>query len=299
MTQNIFSVDVEDYFHPSELSGEISRWPSYPSRVDIGVNFLLDALAEHKIRATFFILGWVAKYHPGLVRHIAEAGHEIGCHSYSHRLIYHLTPAEFEADTLRAVNAIEDACGVTPRAYRAPSYSVTPKSLWALEVLAASGFTHDSSIYPIVHDRYGIPGFSRHACVIRTPSGSIVEVPIATVQLGADHIAPVGGGAYMRLFPYRYTAAGIRRINESEAQPACLYLHPWEVDPKQPRLAAGIVSRMRTYTGLRGMRGKTLRLLADFPFSTMTAVHPSANGLPILHNVTENRKELSLAAGAY
>lgn len=272
--KNVLSIDVEDYFHPSELGGNVKNWISYKSRVDVGVNFLLEALAEQQIRATFFVLGWIATHHPRLVQRIAEAGHEIGCHSNLHRLVYRLHPDEFRQDTIAAVKAIEDACGVTPRMYRAPSYSVTKESLWALEILTSCGFTHDSSIYPIAHDRYGIPQFPRHASYIETPSGGILEVPVATVRLG-QQVVPVGGGAYMRLFPYRYMAAGLRRINYKEKQPACLYFHPWELDPDQPRLAKSIISRLRTYSGLQGMRAKMKRLLQEFRFSTLTDVFPS------------------------
>jgi polysaccharide deacetylase family protein (PEP-CTERM system associated) len=143
-----------------------------------------------------------------------------------------------------------------------------------LEVLVELGFTHDSSIYPIQHDRYGIPGFGRHVQTLRTASGSIQEVPVATVQVSANRVTPVGGGGYLRLLPYRYTAAGIRRINEDEQAPACIYFHPWELDPDQPRLASTWTSRLRTYTGLRGMASKVDRLLRDFQFSTITSVHP-------------------------
>jgi polysaccharide deacetylase family protein (PEP-CTERM system associated) len=293
---NVFSVDVEDYFHPSELGGNISRWSLYQSRVNVGLEFLLEALAAHEVRATFFILGWVATHYPRLIRRIAEQGHEIGCHSYSHRLVYRLSPAEFQEDTRWAVQAIGDATGVVPRIYRAPSYSITRSSLWALDILASSGFTHDSSIYPIVHDRYGIPGFSRHACSIHTASGIITEVPIATVRLGQEHVAPVGGGAYMRLFPYRYTAAGIRRINRSEQAPACLYLHPWELDPDQPRLASNLVSHLRTYTGLRGMRRKTMQLLGEFQFGNLVAVHPTPLGLPAFTSLRSTERGRTSAA---
>jgi polysaccharide deacetylase family protein (PEP-CTERM system associated) len=151
---------------------------------------------------------------------------------------------------------------------------ITSESMWALDILAESGFTHDSSIYPISHDRYGIPGFGRHAQTLHTASGPIHEVPIATVRLSNQKIAPVGGGGYLRLLPYRYTAAGIRRINEQEGQPACMYFHPWELDLDQPRLASGLVSRLRTYTGLRGMASKLNRLFTEFQFSTMTSIHP-------------------------
>ena len=277
---NIFSVDVEDYFQPSELAGGVKNWTTFTPRVNIGTEFLLDLMEQHGVRGTFFILGWVAERHPRLIQKIVAAGHEIGCHSYSHRLVYELTPAEFEEDTVAAIRAIEDAGGVTPRAYRAPSYSVTARTPWALDILAGCGFTHDSSIYPIVHDRYGIPGFDRHAGTLKTDSGTLIEVPVATVKLGRNHIAPVGGGAYMRLFPYRYTAAGIRRINRTEAKPACMYLHPWEVDPGQPRLSSNIVSKIRTYAGLNTMRSKIARLLRDFRFDSMAAVYPAGANLP-------------------
>ncbi len=278
---NVLSIDVEDYFHPSELGGNVKNWTTHTSRVDVGVNFLLEILAERQIRATFFVLGWIATYHPRLVRRIADAGHEIGCHSNLHRLVYKLSPEEFRQDTLDAVKAIEDASGVTPRMYRAPSYSVTRKSLWALEILASCGFTHDSSIYPIAHDRYGIPRFPRHASYIDTAAGGILEVPVATVRLGRQ-VVPVGGGAYMRLFPYRYIAAGVRRINHQEKQPACLYFHPWELDPDQPRLAKNVISRLRTYSGLQGMCAKMRRLLHEFHFSTLTEVFPIPEVLPIV-----------------
>ena len=276
--KNIISVDVEEYFHPTELEGCISaaRWTSLPSLVEPQTRQVLDLFSRHGVKATFFLLGWVAERHPKLVRDIAAAGHEIGCHSYAHRLIYSLTPAEFRDDTRRAIQAIEDACGVTPRAYRAPSYSVTAQSLWALEILADCGFTHDSSIYPISHDRYGIPEFGSRARTLWTPSGPLIEVPIATVKLSERRMAPVGGGGYLRLLPYRYTAAGIRRINSHEEQPACIYFHPWELDPEQPRLARGLISRLRTYTGLASMRSKLEQLCADFEFCPLTAVHPTA-----------------------
>jgi polysaccharide deacetylase family protein (PEP-CTERM system associated) len=274
--RNVLSVDVEEYFHPAEVQAAVQfdQWPSLPSRVEHETERVLEMLARRQVSATFFVLGWVAEQHPGLVRRIAAAGHEVGCHSFAHRLVYDLSPAEFKRDTQRAIQAIEDACGVTPRVYRAPSYSVTRRSLWALEVLVECGFTHDSSIYPIHHDRYGIPGFGRHVQTLRTASGSIQEVPVATVQISANRVTPVGGGAYLRLLPYRYTAAGIRRINEQEQAPACIYLHPWELDPDQPRLASTWIARVRTYAGLRGMASKVDRLLRDFQFSTITAVHP-------------------------
>ena len=270
---NVLSIDVEEYFHPAEVHAPASQWLSLPSRVEFEVAHILELLDRHQITATFFILGWVAQHRPWVVRQIVQAGHEVGCHSHLHRLVYQLSPEEFRADTERACCAIEDACGVAPRAYRAPSFSITARSMWALEILVENGFTDDSSIYPIMHDRYGIPGFGRHAQVLDTPSGPIREVPVATVVLSKRQVAPVGGGAYLRLLPYRYTAAGIRRMNEQEGKPACIYFHPWELDTDQPRLATGLLSRARTYLGLGVMERKLERLFAEFSFSTLGAVH--------------------------
>ena len=273
---NILSVDVEEYFHPTEVQPFVngSAWSSLPSRVEPQTRALLELFARHRVRGTFFVVGWVAERHPGLLRAIVDGGHEIGCHSYAHSLVFDLSPREFRQDTERCVKAIVDACGVCPRSYRAPTYSITRNSIWALEILAELGFTHDSSIYPIVHDRYGIPGFPRHAHSIDTPAGPIYEVPIATAKLGNGRITPVGGGAYLRLFPYRYTAAGIRRMNRKEGRPACVYMHPWEIDPDQPRLAEGPIAWARTYLGLRGMMRKLDRLLTEFRFSSLADVYP-------------------------
>jgi polysaccharide deacetylase family protein (PEP-CTERM system associated) len=273
---------VEEYFHPSEVQpyAAAATWAGLPSRVEHQTRQVLDLFARHGVKATFFVLGWVAERNAGLVRTIADAGHEIACHSYAHQLVYALSPAQFRADTDRAIKVLSDACGLPVRAYRAPSYSITNESLWALEILAELGFTHDSSIYPIKHDRYGIPDFPRHAHLIETPSGRLCEVPIATVRLPRGRTAPVGGGGYLRLLPYRYTAAGIRAIHADEKQPACVYFHPWEIDSEQPRLAKGRVARLRTYTGIGSMYGKLERLLTDFRFSTMASVHP----LPALPN---------------
>jgi polysaccharide deacetylase family protein (PEP-CTERM system associated) len=275
---NALTVDVEEYFHPSEVQRSIpmEQWSSLPSRVEAQTDDVLDLLERHSASATFFVLGCVADRTPDVVRRIARAGHEIGCHSYAHQVIYELTPAQFRSDTLRAIAAIEDAGGIRPRLYRAPSYSITARSLWALDILAECGFELDSSIVPVNHDRYGVPGFNRHGQTVETAFGPILEIPVATVQVPNGRVVPVGGGAYLRLLPYRYMAAGIRRVNESEGRPVCIYFHPWEIDPDQPRLASGLISRMRTYSGLGGMKKKLNRLLTEFQFSTMTAVYGNA-----------------------
>jgi polysaccharide deacetylase family protein (PEP-CTERM system associated) len=275
--RNVISVDVEDYFHPAEIQPYVRErdWSALPSRVERATGLLLETMARRSVRGTFFILGWVAEKFPALVREIHAAGHELGCHSSRHRLVYDLTPEQFHADTSRAVDAIGAACGVRVRAYRAPSYSITGRSLWALGILAGLGFTHDSSIYPIHHDRYGIPGANRHAHLVDTGQGPILEAPVATAQISLRQVLPVGGGAYLRLLPYRYTAAGLRRINGIERQPAVVYLHPWEVDPGQPRLATGLLARLRTYRGLDGMLAKFDRLLGEFSFAPLGEVHPA------------------------
>lgn len=280
---NALTVDVEEYFHPTELqaSKDLDRWVLYPSRMDLQIRMVLDLLDLHQVKATFFILGWVAEKRPRVVRQILDSGHEIACHSYAHQLVYNQSPEEFRRETQQAIRAIEDACGVTPHAYRAPSYSITKGSFWALEILVECGFTHDSSIYPISHDRYGIPGFGRHGQILQTPSGPIQEIPIATVQLSSKRVAPVGGGGYLRLLPYCYTSAGIRRINQEENEPACIYFHPWEMDPDQPRITKGLVPRLRTYTGLNTMHEKLERLLRDFSFSTLTHVYPFSISEPL------------------
>jgi polysaccharide deacetylase family protein (PEP-CTERM system associated) len=274
--RNALSVDVEEYFHATEVQDAVGNenWAFLPSRVEPQTDCVLEMLATRNVSATFFVVGWVARLHPRLIRRIAAAGHEIGCHSYAHRLVYDLTPSGFQQDTQLAIRAIEDAAGVSPRAYRAPSFSITSQSLWALEVLAACGFTHDSSIYPIRHDRYGIPSFSRYAQTLTTPSGPIIEIPAATVQLPGNRIAPVGGGGYLRLLPYAYVAAGIRRINQDENAPACVYFHPWELDSKLPQVASTWTSWVRTYAGIPGMASKLDRLLRDFQFAAFRRVYP-------------------------
>jgi len=275
--RNILTVDVEDYFHPTEVQRTVaqSSWGQLPRRVASTAGLVLDLLARHNTRATFFILGWVAEKEPALVNEIAAAGHEIGCHSFWHRLVYDLTPQEFAADTVLACDAIEAACGIRPRVYRAPSYSITGRSTWALGVLAELGFTHDSSIYPIHHDRYGIPGFPRQASVLETDHGRIVEVPPAAVELRPGWNLPVGGGGYLRMLPYSYTAAGVRTLNHIDRMPANLYIHPWELDKDQPRIAQGRIARLRTYLGLAAFERKTSRLLSDFEFGPLGEIVPA------------------------
>lgn len=248
--KGVVSVDVEDYFHAESFADiiERARWGSYTSRVEENTRRLLQVLAQLDMHATFFVLGWVAERFPGLVREIAAAGHELGCHSYWHRLIYKLDPAEFREDTRRAKDVIEQIAGQPVRGYRAPTYSVVDGSLWALEILSELGFSYDSSIFPIHHDRYGIPDAPRAPFRFITPSGPMTEFPITTFRL-AGHNLPVGGGGYLRLLPRIYTRMGLQRV-QREGLPAVINIHPWEIDPEQPRLAGRFSSRLRHYTNL-------------------------------------------------
>lgn len=279
---NILTVDVEDYFHPTEVQRSVgaSSWDSLPSRVVQATSIVLDLLGEARVCATFFVLGWVARRHPALVRSIAGSGHEVACHSFSHSLVYSLTPQQFREDTRTAADAIAQAAGLAPRAYRAPSFSITAQSLWALEILLECGFSTDSSIYPVRHDRYGIPGRPAFPHLIPTPSGPVLEIPPAAVPLAARIHAPAGGGAYLRLLPFAYLSSAIRLLNECHQAPACIYVHPWEFDPAQPRIASGALSRLRTYLGLRSMSRKLVRLLHAFPFDSMAHVCPPSAAYP-------------------
>ena len=272
---NAMTVDVEDYFHVSVFDGVIPRgdWERLESRVSSNTSRLLDVFGEHGVRGTFFILGWVAERHPDLVRRIAAAGHEIASHGYGHRLVYDQMPAAFRDDVRRAKALLEDAAGSRVYGYRAPSYSIVPQSLWALDILIQEGYTYDSSIFPIRHDRYGIPVSGRHPYPIDRPAGRITEAPASTTILAGMNL-PVAGGGYFRLLPYEWTRWGIARVNASEARPAIFYLHPWEIDPDQPRLPCGLLSRLRHYRNLDRTEERLRRLLHDFSWAPMRAVLP-------------------------
>jgi polysaccharide deacetylase family protein (PEP-CTERM system associated) len=262
----LLTVDVEDYFHVEAFADVVSRasWGQYTPRVEANTTRLLDLFDEFHAKATFFILGWVAERFPGLVREIVKRGHEPACHSYWHRLIYCITPQEFRDDTRRAKAAIEDAAGVGVRGYRAPSYSVTSKSLWALDALAEAGFAYDSSIFPIRHDIYGMPDAPRFPFRIQTSSGEIVEYPITTFRVLSNNL-PVGGGGYFRMLPFWYTQWGLGRAAK-EGVPRIIYIHPWEIDPEQPRLGGRARSRLRHYTNLDKTYARLRRLLSQGRF---------------------------------
>jgi len=265
---NALTVDVEDYFHVSALAPSIHRdtWGTREPRVAANTHRLLELFGQAGVRATFFVLGWVAERHPQLVRDIAAARHEIACHGYSHRLVYDQSPEEFREETLRSKRLLEDSIGAAVHGYRAASYSITRRSLWALDILAEAGFAYDSSIFPVRHDRYGIPDAERKPHRMKTPGGaSIVEWPLAAAPVLGMRL-PVAGGGYFRLLPYAVSRWGLASINRREGQPFIFYLHPWEIDPHQPRVPARWLSRFRHYTNLHKCEARLRRLLGEFRF---------------------------------
>jgi polysaccharide deacetylase family protein (PEP-CTERM system associated) len=268
---NAMTVDVEDYFQASAFDRFVSRttWFERESRVVGNTHRLLEFFHRHGVHSTFFILGWVAERFPSLVREIASCGHEIASHGFHHQLIYTLTPEQFREDVRRAKAVIEDAGGAPVRGYRAPSFSVVRSSLWALDVLIETGHSYDASVFPIHHDRYGIPDAPRRAHVIERAAGSIVEVPASTVRVAGMNL-PIAGGGYFRVFPYAFTKWAIRRANAG-GEPAMFYIHPWEIDPNQPRLSVGRMTALRHYSNLAGTLERMERLVQDFTFDTVTA----------------------------
>jgi polysaccharide deacetylase family protein (PEP-CTERM system associated) len=271
---NAFTIDVEDYFQVAALAPAIPRasWAEREYRAEQNTDRLLACLERKGVYGTFFVLGWVAERSPQLVRRIAAAGHEVASHGYSHQIVYRQSIEEFRRETVRSKGFLEDLLGQKVMGYRAASFSITKESVWALDVLIDLGFEYDSSIFPIRHDRYGMPGAALYPGVIAAPSGrGIAEFPLSTARwLGAR--VPVSGGGYFRILPYWFTRAGFRQINERERQPFVFYLHPWEVDPTQPRVNAGVVSRLRHYTNLDVCEARLEQLLRDFSFAPMRDV---------------------------
>lgn len=269
---NAMTVDVEDYFHVAALADAIPRstWDDMEYRAEANTHKLLELFAEKQIKATFFVLGWIAKRSPKLVRTIQAAGHEIASHGMSHKLVYNQTPEEFYAETSDSKMLLEDIIGSPVNGYRASTYSITRQSLWALDILCDVGFKYDSSIFPIKHDKYGIPDAPQSPSLIRAPNGkTIVEFPMSTASFWGLRV-PVSGGGYFRLLPYGVTRAGLRKLNEKQQRPFVFYLHPWEIDPGQPRIDASALSKFRHYTNLEHCEGRLRQLLIDFRFTTMS-----------------------------
>ncbi|HXK23553.1 MAG TPA: XrtA system polysaccharide deacetylase [Myxococcota bacterium] len=280
MSLHALSVDLEEHFQVANFDGlvERARWGDEPSRVDHSARRLLDAFEEHGRRATFFVLGWVAERRPALVREIAARGHEIACHGFGHELVYEIGPERFREDLKRARAAIEDAAGARVEGYRAPSFSITQRSLWALEILAEEGFRFDSSIFPVRHYRYGIPDFEQRPVELRLPNGlSIREFPLTTLDVGPVRL-PLAGGAYLRFLPPSIFRWGLCRLADAR-EPSVLYLHPWEIDHEQPRLPTGWRVRVNHYHNLHRTLERVRALLERFAFEPVSRVLEHLAGL--------------------
>lgn len=267
---NALTIDVEDYFQVSAFESIVNRqdWPAYECRVEPNTRLILSILREARVKATFFILGWVAEHFRSLVEEIAFDGHEIASHGYFHQLIYNQSKDEFRADLRKSIDILEGITGEPVLGYRAPSYSITRNSWWALDILIEAGLKYDSSIFPIHHDRYGISDFPRFPHQIKD---DLYEFPLSTLKIWGINF-PIAGGGYFRLLPYPITRWAIKRVNDREAQPVIFYLHPWEFDPAQPRQKIGGLSEFRHYVNLDKTEAKFRRLLEDFQFAPVKSV---------------------------
>jgi polysaccharide deacetylase family protein (PEP-CTERM system associated) len=266
--RHALTVDVEDWFHGIPIASDLRT--SAEHRLQVGLDKLLQLLAERDVRGTFFILGPIARDNPEVVRRIAGAGHEIGCHGWSHDLLYTMTPGRFREETRMATAVLEDLTGGKVTAYRAAYFSITRASFWALEELAAAGYRYDSSIFPTRNWRYGIADFDPNPQRIDTPAGPIFELPISVRRLGPRTI-PACGGAYFRIYPYWLSASNVRAA-EAEGRPVVFYLHPWELDPGHPRVKFYWKARLTHYVNLASTEIKLRRLLGNFRFGTLGGV---------------------------
>lgn len=270
---NALSVDVEDWFQVGAFEKAIDRksWDSLPHRVERNGDAVLRLFNRSGVKATFFTLGWVAARYPALLRRAVEAGHEIASHGWDHRRVFTMSAGEFRDDLQRAQTAIEDACGVTPQGYRAPSFSIDHRTPWAHQVLAEEGYAYSSSVAPIRHDHYGWPEAPRFA-FRPLVDAELIELPVTTAQIGGRRLA-AGGGGFFRLLPFAFSRWAIDRVNRREQRPAVFYFHPWEIDPDQPRVdEAPLKSRLRHYSRLSVMELKLLKLFKQFHWGRTDAV---------------------------
>jgi polysaccharide deacetylase family protein (PEP-CTERM system associated) len=279
---NALSFDVEDYFQVSAFEKMIDRndWESLEHRVEANTERLLSILSDSGVKATFFVLGWVAERYPRVVRQMIAEGHELASHGYGHQRVRDLSAEQFRQDLVRAKGILEDVGGREILGYRAPSYSIGKENLWALEVLAETGHSYSSSIYPVRHDHYGFPEAPRFA--FRDEQTGLIEIPITTVKL-LFRSRPAGGGGFFRFYPYALTRWMIERVNESDAQSTVFYLHPWELDAGQPRQTnISLKTRFRHYLNLDKTEGRLKRLLTDFSWGRVDDVFLRDNQIPVV-----------------
>jgi len=267
---NGLSVDVEDWFQVGAFEDVIERgdWDGLADRIDRNVREILDLFDELEASATFFTLGWVARRHGPLLREVAARGHEIASHGWDHRRVFTMGRADFAEDIAKASKAIEDASGVRPTGYRAPSFSIDQRTPWAFMELAEQGYAYSSSVAPVSHDHYGWPEAPRFA-FRPLPWSPLLEMPVTTALFAGKRLA-AGGGGFFRVLPYAFSRWAIRQVNRRDARPAVFYFHPWEIDPGQPRVAgAALKSRLRHYTNLERMAPKLRQLLREFAWGRM------------------------------
>lgn len=277
---DVLSVDVEEYFHATTFESIIPRseWEDRAGRSARSLDRLLQLLDDWNVHATFFILGWFAERNREQVRAIHEGGHEVASHGYDHQLIYAMTPDSFREDIRRAKGLIEDVAGVPVKGYRAPTFSIVSRTAWAVPILVEEGYEYDSSVFPIHHDRYGIPDFPRHPVRIETESGSLVEFPLTTVRLGPFNF-PVSGGGYLRLLPFPFIRRAIARVRR-RGRLVNLYVHPWEIDSRLPAVKMPLLKRWRHYKGIRQVESRLAHLVADGDFKPFREILPRID-LPV------------------
>lgn len=270
--RHCLSFDVEEHFQVAAFDSPARRrqWSALESRVERNMDVILEHLDACHVTATMFVLGWVAERCPAVVRRLLDAGHEIASHGYSHELISVQTPEQFREDVRRAKRVLEDISGKEILGYRAPTFSITEETLWALSVLVEEGYGYDSSIFPVMHDQYGIPGANRSPHIIATSAGTIWEVPLSTCQIAGMRI-PVAGGGYFRLIPYWIMNRLLKRV-EAAGETLVMYLHPWEFDRAQPRMSGPLLSRLRHYVNIHKTERRFARLLQDFQFGPICEV---------------------------
>jgi polysaccharide deacetylase family protein (PEP-CTERM system associated) len=275
------SIDVEEYFHAVNLRPAFpeSEWLKLPRRARVGVERSLEILGRAGQKATFFVLGWVAEQEPELVRAIAAAGHEIASHGHSHRMAGELGEEGFAADVARSLELLKELSPAPIEGFRASTFSITAKTWWALDVLARLGLRYDSSVFPVRHDRYGVASFARTPVSVAAGGRRIVELPLLTWRLLGQNL-PAAGGGYLRQFPLRYTQMALRAMNRA-GQPGVLYLHPWELDPDQPRAPAAQIGRLghlRHYRNLERTAERLERLVAEFRFAPLRELAARCDG---------------------
>jgi len=271
VTRHFFTVDVEEHFQVSAFDRVVTRdeWPGMTSRLDVSMPRLMELLARFETRGTFFVLGWLGRHRPNVVRAIADAGHEVASHGFGHRRVCTMTPDGFRADVRASKQVLEDIIGGPVLGFRAPSFSIIPGTEWALDVLVEEGFRYDSSLFPIRRSGYGYPAAPREVHVIRRPAGLLHEFPLATTTVAGFNV-PAAGGGYLRQFPLALIRRAFREAT-ARSSPATFYVHPWEVDPDQPRMKTGPLTRLRHYRGLSRTLPRLERLLTEFQFTTIAS----------------------------